>query len=253
MKRFGIFLSALCALCVLWSCQAGYQVQSYAPKTAAYAIVDSSYEQVEGFERMISPYRAQLTEKMERQIGTLAQDLPATRESAESTLGNFAADLLQVQSSALLDEPLALSVINFGGLRISLNEGPIYVRTIYELMPFDNQISLLKLKGETLAALFSYFGKYKNLAISNTKLVFTADGTLKEALINGEPVDFTQTYWVSASDYLADGGMGMTFFADALERRETGVLIRDTMIAYVEAQKEPIRAAIEGRAVFLSE
>ncbi len=243
---------ALLVLGAMVSCRPSYELTAIS-KDPAFVVVDSSYQPLASAESFIEPYRAQLDAKMNRQIGEATTDLFKSRETAENPLGNFAADLLLERSNHYFDMPVDMSVMNFGGLRVNINKGPIYVRTIYELMPFDNQITLLTLSGETVQKLFEYLGETQSIAIANTKLVFTKEGTLKSATIGGKPFSKEQSYTVSISDYLANGGGNMKFLAEATQRTDTGMLIRDAMVDYVEAmtqKQQKITAQVENRVIF---
>lgn len=215
--------------------------------------VDSTYKVDNTAEATIASYRGMLDKQMNRKIGVAAIDLYSSRVMGESILGNFAADLLQERSNFYSKDSVDMSIQNFGGLRVNINKGDIYVRTIYELMPFDNLIVIMKLKGSTINKLFEYQGTTKSIAISNTQLRFTKDGRLKEAIINGEKFDPNKTYTISTSDYLANGGGNMIFLKEALQRTDTNILLRNAMIEYIEQltkQGKAITAKIESRVVF---
>ncbi len=251
MKNFihTLFIIGICC-----SCSARYHVTSYQGNSTLE--VDSSFAIAANLEATIASYRGMLNQKMNRKIGTATTDITKSPGEGENALGNFAADLLQAQSNIYFGDSIDMSIQNFGGLRVNINKGDIYVRNIYELMPFDNLITIMTLKGSAIKKLFEYQGKTKGLAIANTQLVYDKDGNLKEATIGGEKFDIQKNYTISISDYLANGGGNMEFLAEAIHRIDSEILMRDAMIGYVERMTQAgkiISAKIENRVVFEDE
>lgn len=245
-------LKSLIVCFVFSSCSPSYNISSY--KHDSTQNIDSTYTTSLKAEAVIASYRGMLDKKMNRKIGEAETDITSKygKERGENALGNLAADMIQERSNYYFDNSIDMSIQNFGGLRVNINKGDIYVRTIYELMPFDNLVTIMHLKGSTTKKLFEYLGKTKRIAISNTELKFDKEGNLLEALINGEKFDINKTYKVSTSDYLANGGGNMTFFSEAIERIDSEYLLRDIMIEYIEnttKTEKPITAKIEGRVI----
>lgn len=201
------------------------------------------------FTALIAPYKIQLDEKMNRVIGKA--DTTLHKNGIESPLGNFVADLLQVQALKYGAPSVDVGMISSGGLRVPLEAGDIKVGEIFELMPYENDIWVLTLDGSTLMQLFKHQARVKNLSISHSQTIMEK-GEVKEVLINGKPLEPGHTYTLATSDYLALGGDHLNFLKQAKATRKLPVKLRDAIIDYIEAltrQGKPVTARIEGRVL----
>ncbi len=197
---------------------------------------------------MIEPYKEQLDAKMNEVIGNASIEL--TKTLPECTLGNWAADAIFMECQQHTRQ-LDFAVINYGGLRIkSIAKGNVTVGKIFELMPFDNELVILEVKGEILQELFNSVAVRGGWPMSqHVRCSFNASGEIQELNINGQALDKERTYYVAMSDYIANGGDKCSFFKP-LPRRNIGVLFRDGLLNQLKsqtAQGKNMEAEIEGR------
>ncbi len=172
---------------------------------------------------MIQPYRVQLEQEMNTRVGEAACTM--TKERPEGTLGNFAADLLLEYGRTFFADSASnlkiIALLNHGGLRAPINAGPLLLRNVYELMPFDNEIVLVKIKQEKFEELYAYLEKVGGEPIAGYRK--------GDAAINSD-------FWIVTSNYLAEGGDKMTFFLEPLDYVLTGRMLRDEFISYIQKQ-----------------
>lgn len=185
--------------------------------------------------RNIMPYKQQLEGTMST---VLVQSEDAlTKGDPESPLGNFVSDLVMYESRKALgaDSAWAAAVIlNKGGLRNSLPKGNITIGNIFELMPFENELVLLKLKGSQFKGMLDKMAEKGGLPEAGIRMTID-HGKATSVSVAGIPFDSTKTYGVVTSDYLANGGDSYTFFLDPLERIPLNKKLRDAIIEYCEA------------------
>lgn len=55
-------------------------------------------------------------------------------------------------------------------------------------------------------------------------------------MVNGQPFDSRRNYCIATSDYLANSGDKMSFFNEPIEKKFTGLKIRDLLIDYLRNQ-----------------
>lgn len=178
---------------------------------------------------LIAPYRDSLELSMNTVLVENSEVL--TRGIPESTLGNLIADLLLER--ALIEMPDSvrplICLVNIGGLRVDLPEGPITVGKVFELMPFENELDVIKLSPEKVDDMLTYLQKVGGQPVSGIDVtVANGQGNTQYKLSDGSNVE--EYLYVVTSDYLADGGDKMDFFREPLERIRTGVKIRDAII-----------------------
>lgn len=96
-----------------------------------------------------------------------------------------------------------------------LTEGDITTENIYEILPFENSLCVLTMKGSAMKHLFENIAVRLGEGVSGIQLEISKDGKLLQASIAGKPVEDDRDYTVATIDYLADGNDGMTAFLQA--------------------------------------
>jgi 5'-nucleotidase / UDP-sugar diphosphatase len=177
--------------------------------------------------------------EVERVFSVVLATAPAamSREAdKESALGSWMTDCYRERHQA------DFALQNGGGIRADLPAGPVTLRTIFNIMPFDNYMVRLEMKGADLRALLDHgLGMGRIAQISGASAVVRrkapAGARLVSASVGGAPLDDAKTYSVATLDFIVNGGDGYDVFARALKREDTGVLARDALRACAEAQK----------------
>ncbi|MBT9391664.1 5'-nucleotidase C-terminal domain-containing protein [Hymenobacter sp. NST-14] len=239
-------LGLLAAVALAPACQRGaYQAKAQlAPVTAqpvSAALADNAQAAA-----TIAPYRQRVVEQMTAVLGTAPVAL--TKNSGESPLSNFVGDIQRARASTELGQPVALGVMSNGGLRAPIPAGTVTLGSVFELMPFENELVVLEAPGSVVEQFFGYAARIK-MAVSGATYSISPEGKPQNILIGGQPFNPAQPYTIAISDYLAGGGDGMSFFK-TLTPRSTGVLLRTAIADYIREQTQqgkPIEARVEGR------
>jgi 2',3'-cyclic-nucleotide 2'-phosphodiesterase (5'-nucleotidase family) len=98
---------------------------------------------------------------------------------------------------------------------------------VYQVMPFDNEIVIVRLSAEKLRLLADQIAARHGEPVSGMSFRIAKEQAT-DLLVGGRPV-VERDYWVATSDYLAGGGGGMDALWNAVEMRHTGILIRDAI------------------------
>lgn len=186
--------------------------------------VDSSYI------KMLSSYSDSVNKTMNEYLVQNERNL--TKETPNSTLGNFLADAYLWAAKNKVDPRAEMAFMNHGGVRINrLGQGNITRGMIYEVMPFDNVLVLVEVKGNILNEYLdriAYEGGGGGISGVSMKI---NDGKATDILVNGQPLDVNRVYFMVNSDYQVDGGGGFTSFKN-LKQKRSGYLQRDAIIDY---------------------
>ncbi|HEY4651215.1 MAG TPA: 5'-nucleotidase [Pontibacter sp.] len=204
--------------------------------------VDSTLTTDPEAEALIAPYREQVSSKMSEVVGTAPAEL--RKGDYESPLGNFVVDLLLVQTSKLMNQPVDMAQTTNGGLRVPIPAGPVNMGNIFELMPFENEVVLLTLDGQATKELFDFAARTKISPIANATYT-VQNGQATNVKIGGKPLDLNRTYTIVTSDYLAGGGDNMVMFKKALKSEKVGMMMRDMIVKHIReltAAGKPIQA-----------
>lgn len=193
----------------------------------------------EGFAKFIEPYTLKLNKEMNQKISYTQVDL--TKEGDNSNLGNLLADYTfdgaDVWTKANLNRNVDAALINIGGIRTTIGKGDILLKNVFEVMPFENEVIIVKMKGSDVQGLFDYYAKTQvNNPVSHL-YIETNNRQLTKTLINGKVVNPNQDYYIATSDYLALGGDNMKFFSKG-ESIPTGIKLRDLFIDYFKKNAE---------------
>jgi len=197
----------------------------------------------------ISPYKQKLDAAMSEVIGQAPEAL--VKQQPESNLGNFFSDimLLKAQSLSQHDTSTLLALFNYGGLRTSIPQGDVRVGNIYEVMPFENQLVLVPIKGSELLTVLNALAEKGGAPVAGVRFEI-AGKKAEQVFVRQIPLDTTKMYTVVTSDYLANGG-DKFFTIDAPKSfSNTHVLLRDILIEYcrkLSKENKPITAKTDGR------
>ena len=153
----------------------------------------------------------------------------------ETNLGDFFADALRWTASQELGREIDAGLVNGGGIRASLAAGDITLGAIKEVMPFSNEVAVLKVTGaqllEAIEAGCQAIGKEKAIGAfpQVAGINFTVDATVpyqegptypdstypspaaigarvKISDVGGRGFDAAATYSVATISFLCDGG-----------------------------------------------
>lgn len=221
--------------------------------THQYA-VDKSLQADSASYQMINPYRNNMKNKMDEVIGY--SEITMVKGQPESTLGNFAADAAFSEAGKFCPLPdnkkPDFAFLNNGGLRASLPEGALTLGNIYQLMPFENELVIITLRGSSVSTLIQYIIDKGGVPVSNI-IIKVADRKASEVKINGADFDSTKTYKIVTSDYLANGGDNLKLMNEAVNKEMCGLKVRDAMITYIKMNAvagKKITSQKEGRIVY---
>ena len=148
----------------------------------------------------VAPYLAAAEAERQRLVG-VRLDRPLGRgRDRVSPLGATAA---QAARSAMGAE---IGLVNAGALRATLPAGDLRYGQVYEAMPFDDGLAVVRLSGADLLAALSALSSFRNEAPQVAGVVFDGASTRTCA---GDAVDPSRVYTVAMNEFLAEGGDGL--------------------------------------------
>lgn len=178
----------------------------------------------------VRDYKKNLDSEMNQVIGQSSTEMIA--QKPESLLSNWTSDIYLQAGSSYLKVPVDMAVVNMGGLRASLPEGNLTVGNIFQLMPFENELVILWLKGSEIDELLDIFAREGGQGVAGVRMGIK-DGKAINGLIQGKPIQKDELYSIATNDFLAGGNDRMTPLTAAEKRVDTGLKIRNIIMEYV--------------------
>lgn len=189
---------------------------------------------------LVNTLEKPVEEKLSRVIGELKSPWINTNLRTGSNIAIWMADA--IREHARTD----IAFINSSGIRKELPAGKITVRDIWEIEPFSNTITTFTVTGKELKHILktNHFGSGKFLVPSGMRYHWVFDekkgNRIHDIQIGGRPIDMQCEYTVSSNNFLTGEMKFKKTFDISYENRKilnTGVLIRDVMIAKIEHVK----------------
>lgn len=179
--------------------------------------ISDSLEIDQKIEDFIKPYRDHVNKNLDSVLAYSVDTYTKRDGNYNTAIGNMMADAVYEQASPVFKkrtgEDIDFVLLNHGGIRAIISKGNVTTRTAYEVMPFENSVVVVKLKGAQVKELIDYMVADKRAhPISKLNIVLDKNGNFKDAGLNGQPLDYNKTYNVATNDYLYNGGDSMIFF-----------------------------------------
>jgi len=214
-----------------------------------YALIpiDASIAEDPEVAAVVADYEGRLDDEIKRVVGYAEVPLNGAREdvrSGETNLGDAITDAMRLVSGA----PIALH--NGGGIRASIDQGPITLEEVLQVLPFGNEVATLELTGAQLREILQRsiaepkpFGGF--LHVSGLKIIAEGD-RLVSVMVGDEALDDSKTYTVATNAFLMEGGDGYETFTEGQKQYYVGTKLDTSFVQYL-SKHESISPEVEGR------
>jgi 2',3'-cyclic-nucleotide 2'-phosphodiesterase (5'-nucleotidase family) len=130
-----------------------------------------------------------------------------------------------------------VALLNRRGVRQSLPKGPIDKAAVWDLIPFENEVVVAKVKGDKLLAAM------ENVEARAAGIKPKGDGFVDA---KGAPIDAAKTYTVATLDYLYLGGDGFKLLEADPNATQTKTSWQQALIDWTAAKKSDEKKPLEG-------
>lgn len=225
--NIGLMRKYLIVLLLAWlhpGCHPGYRPTDL--KYSGYNIQRMSADSA--VSAMLLPYASEVSRKMRDTVGQMP--VPVRKDLPDGPLGNFLADSYLAMARRKFDASVQMAFLNNGGIRINqIPAGPVLRGTIYEVMPFDNEMVILRVSGAQLQAYLDFVAAEGGGGIAGVTMTI-AGKKATDIRVGGKPLDLAGSYVMANSDYTVFSG-GFPGLKN-LPVQRTGYLLRDATIDY---------------------
>lgn len=219
--------------------------------------IDSSIPTDASVEKLLEPYSGKVR-ALSNVIATLDGTLKKDPVGAGS-LGQFVTDGIRTYAKTKLGKPIALTIINAGGLRKNeIAAGEVRAMDIFELLPFENMLVAVDVRGADLLKVLPAVVRDAQVGAriqykwnDQNRPEFISAKLLHE---NGqeEEIDPNRIYTILAFDYLLRVGGAYAVLKEAKTTTPLNVTLRDAMMEYVKSETaagRKLRSRVDDRYV----
>jgi 5'-nucleotidase/UDP-sugar diphosphatase len=212
---------------------------------------------------LLDPYIKKANESLKQVVGTATAPFSVGNRlprKIETSLGDMVCDANVWYFKNVYNQEIDFAFHNGGNIRADLPQGPITQENILTVLPFDNYLYVISLKGSEVQTLFDFIAtipqgaggfpqvsKEVRYTIDYTGATSGGAGKITALTINGAPIDPEKTYRFSTNDYLLGGGDGYTVLTQAQNPFNTSLLLSYVVTEYIKAQNGVITPATDGR------
>jgi LPXTG-motif cell wall-anchored protein len=197
-------------------------------ETKQFKGIESTLPVDENVAKLIKAQEVELKPIFSEKVATLKERLSHDdKNSALTALGVTVADAMRKTAKT------QIAVTNGGGIRRSLEKGDVTVGDMYEILPFDNTIVTLNLKGSDLVKVIEHGIGPKDMGwgqFAGIKVWYDKDTNKVSSirLADGTKIDMDKYYSVAINDFMLTGGDGYDFTA-AKDVVNTNIVMRDSI------------------------
>jgi len=219
-------------------------------------IMDAAVAEDDTVKARIGEAAAPLEEIRNLVVAETAEPIEGSRDvcrARECPMGSLIADAML---DRVRDQGIEIAIQNGGGIRASIDAGPVTMGEVLTVLPFQNTLSTFQVSGETvMAALENGVSQIEEGAgrfpqVAGMSFAFDASKPagerISDVMVDGAPLDMGKLYGVVSNNYVRNGGDGYAVFKEALNVYDYGPDLADVTAEYLAAQG-PFKPYTDGR------
>jgi 5'-nucleotidase len=197
-----------------------------------------------------------LDEIRNRVVAEASAPIGGDREACramECSMGSLIADAML---DRVKDQGVEIAIQNGGGIRASIDAGPVTMGEVLTVLPFQNTLSTFQVTGATVVeALENGVSQVEEGAgrfaqVAGMTYAFDASKPagerVSDVMVGGAPIDLDKVYGVVSNNYVRNGGDGYKMFINAENAYDFGPDLADVTAEYLAAQG-PFTPVTDGR------
>lgn len=197
-----------------------------------------------------------LEEIRNKVVAETATEIVGVREECramECAMGNLIADAMLARVKS---QGIEIAIQNGGGIRASIDAGPVTMGEVLTVLPFQNTLSTFRVTGATVVEALENgvsqieegAGRFPQVA----GMTFTIDpaaeagSRISNVMVGGAAIDLAKMYGVVSNNYVRNGGDGYKMFRAAENAYDYGPDLADVTAEFI-AQNAPYTPYKDGR------
>lgn len=225
-------------------------------------LLDASQPEDKALAARVAEMARPLDELRQKQVAEIAVPLGADRtdcRARECVMGSVVADAMLARVAG---QGIDIAIQNGGGLRASIDAGPVTMGEVYDVLPFQNSLSTFRAKGSTVLAALENgasqieegAGRFAQVAGLRYALDPAApvgsriSDVQVKAAEGWAPIDPEASYGIVTNNYLRGGGDGYAMFAtEATDAYDFGPDLAEVLADHLSRQGPGYAPALDRR------
>ena len=204
----------------------------------------------------IAEAAAPLEEIRQKVVAEAAEPIGGDRDvcrAMECSMGSLIADAML---DRVKDQGIEIAIQNGGGIRASIDAGPVTMGEVLTVLPFQNTLSTFQVTGATfIEALENGVSQVEEGAgrfpqVAGVTYTFDpkaeAGSRVSDVMVGGTAIEADKLYGVVSNNYVRNGGDGYAMFKDAANAYDFGPDLADVTAEFLAA-KGPFTPYTDGR------
>ncbi|MDA8586440.1 5'-nucleotidase/apyrase family protein [Rhodobacteraceae bacterium] len=209
-----------------------------------------------GTQARIAEAAGPLEEIRQKVVADAAELIGGDREvcrAQECSMGSLIADAML---DRVKDQGIEIAIQNGGGIRASIDAGPVTMGEVLTVLPFQNTLSTFEVTGATVVAALENgvseveegAGRFPQVAGMTFAFDPSAEAgaRVSDVMVGGAPIEMDKLYGLVSNNYVRNGGDGYAMFKDAANAYDFGPDLADVTAEFLAAQG-PFTPYTDGR------
>lgn len=210
----------------------------------------------------IGELAAPIAELREKVVAETSAPIDGDRvncRAKECEMGNLVADAMLARVN---DQGISIAIANGGGLRASIDAGPVTMGEVYTVLPFQNTLATFELQGSDVVAALENgasqieegagrFAQVAGLKYSIDTAAEPGSRVSDVMVMDGDDwaaIDPEGVYGVVSNNYMRGGGDGYEVFATRAQNAyDFGPDLAEVLAEYLAMQGADYKPALDGR------
>ncbi|MEX0286411.1 MAG: bifunctional UDP-sugar hydrolase/5'-nucleotidase [Paracoccaceae bacterium] len=219
-------------------------------------LIDASVSENADVKARVAELAQPLEEIRNKVVAEAAEAIGGDRavcRSQECSMGSLIADAML---DRVKDQGIDVAIQNGGGIRASIDAGPVTMGEVLTVLPFQNTLATFQVTGAVLLeALENGVSEVEEGAgrfpqVAGMTYAFDASqepgSRISDVMIGGAPLDPAKVYGVVSNNYVRNGGDGYKMFRDAQNAYDFGPDLADVTAEFLAANA-PFTPYTDGR------
>ncbi|MCV6595161.1 MAG: 5'-nucleotidase/apyrase family protein [Silicimonas sp.] len=219
-------------------------------------LIDASVEENAEVKARVAELAQPLEEIRNKVVAEAAEAIGGERDvcrAMECPMGSLIADAMLER---VKDQGIEIAIQNGGGIRASIDAGPVTMGEVLTVLPFQNTLSTFQVSGAVIlealengvSQMEEGAGRFPQVAGMSYTVdpAAEAGSRISEVMVGGAPLDVAKTYGVVSNNYVRNGGDGYKMFRDADNAYDFGPDLADVTAEFLAA-KGPFTPYTDGR------